>query len=261
MSKFRVILLFLPQLVFLSLPLRASADFDSLLQCTSNLIYNLKGDGLLLADLAELTQKKLSYSYGDGNAADTAQQCQIYEQQYSNLPSQPKSLYLAQIANLSTTYGIKNLFTGFASPTYGCYSIGGYLGTHWLAIGITGSLDLAVCRSTLGNRWLELRPSGEITLGPGVTVLAGGGNIGQDSDVSYTRFPLSLTPRASMDISAGFALRLASRGQLIPNTIGGGVDIGAKCAGSFGGQLNITALPLGTDYEYLKQRLAKVSHE
>ncbi|MCL6271427.1 hypothetical protein M3P05_16015 [Sansalvadorimonas sp. 2012CJ34-2] len=247
------LLLCLP--VILSLSCRnASAALDDLLQCSRDLIYQRKGGSELITLVADLINTSLNPSLSCTKGTPEAL-CRQLKNNYQGTPSQSIPFYLSQIDRTPATKDIKNLLTGFANPTYNCRSIGFYFGAQIVLVGGTGSFDLALCRSTLGNRWLELRPSGEVTIGPGFAA-GGGAMIGWDSQAKYTTSPFSITPRASLDLSNIAAIRIASRGQLIPNAIGIGAEMGAKYAVSGGLQFNITALPFGTDYTYLRTILS-----
>ena len=249
----RPFLLSLPFTLLTGLSLPVSADFNSLLGCASRIIYNYKGCVNEIQALASFVQMAaIGRDYNESGQAYSAQ-CQVLEKQLKSKPAANGTAYKVMLANIGLTEGIRNLFMGFASPTYSCHSIGGYGGVQ-LFVGIVGVFDLAKCKSTLGNTWLEMRPGFELGYAFGGD-LGVGGSLGWDRDVGYTPWPISLTPRASLDIGSIIGLRLSARGRLLPNTVSTGISAGGKIGGAAGMQMNLTLLPLGTDYEYLKTRL------
>ncbi|MTI12611.1 hypothetical protein [Sansalvadorimonas verongulae] len=240
----------------LLLPLPARADLNTLLSCASRIVYNHLGGVNEVKMLASYIERN---EMGQENCQDGqpfSSHCLILEQQLKSSPPSEAAAYKDMLGNIGLTRGVQNLFTGFAEPVYRCISVGGYGGLQ-LFVGVVGVLDLAKCKSTLGNSWLEIRPGLELGLAYGGD-LGIGGSLGWDREVRYTSWPFSLTPRTSLDIGSLIGIRLTSRGQLVPNTVSAGISAGGKIGVAMGGQVNITLLPLGTDYEYLKKRLGSV---
>ena len=247
--------------VSLCLSLPVAADFNTLLGCASRIVYNRQGSASDVKRLADLIDKASLGEQQDSEGRDLSGECLQMEKLLKSQPSNKTLDYQVVIANLGLKPGVRHLFNGFVKPTYSCSSIGGYLGVYLFG-GVTGVLDIAQCTSTLGSRWVELRPGVDMALVLGADIHAGG-SYGTDTDVNYSWWPISATWRVTAEMGALIGIRLINRGVqgIAPNVYGTGLSLGGKAGGSTGLQANITLFPLWPDYDHLKTRLAKLDEE
>ena len=237
----------------LCLSLPVAADFNALLGCTSRIVYNRQGSASDVKTLADLVEKASLGELENSEGRDLSGECLQMEKLLKSQSSHNALDYQIVIANLGLKPGVQHLFNGFVKPTYSCSSIGGYLGAYLFG-GITGVLDFAQCTSTLGSRWVELRPGLDMGLVFGADIHAGR-SYGTDTDVNYSWWPISATWRMTAEMGTIVGVRLINRGMqgIAPNVYGAGLSFGGKVGGSTGLQVNITLFPLWPDYEHLKK--------
>lgn len=247
--------------VSLCLSLPVAADFNALLGCASRIVYNQQGSAADVKMLAELIGQAALGEQQDSEGRELSGECLQMEKRLKSQPSNDSLDYQVMIANLGLQSGVQHLFKGFVKPAYSCSSVGGYLGAYLLG-GITGVLDVAKCTSTLGTRWVELRPGIDVGLAIGMDIHAGASK-GWDTDVAYSWWPVSATGRVTAEMGTIIGIRLTNGGAkgIAPNVYGTGLSIPGKGGGSVGLQANITLFPLWTDYDYLKKRLVQLDQE
>ena len=246
-------------LFFISLMVLADAfgTVNDIIKCSSDIIYNRQGGVGTLTNLSGLLESSINSETNSALVESNTTLCHLLAQSTQSFQTLPEVTYLSQIAALRVDDGIKNLFMGFAKPTYNCHSLGGHMGGSFVVFGINSSLDLAFCESSLGNSWIEFRPSGELEFGPGIGV-SGGFQAGWDNDLSYSSSPVSLSPKISFTLTSLIGVRAATRGFRGFNTAGLDYMVGTpKLAMGIGAQISILALPLGTNYDKLRMNILK----
>ena len=254
----RFFLLVFPFILGLSIQEKALASLDNLLECTSQIIYSRKGGYGVLQDLANMVEDVL-HTDDQFLINNHLSMCHLQEKTLKHASAASSPTYIAQISALTTSDSIKKMFLGFASPKTHCEVIGGHFGATFYMLGINTVFDLAFCESTLGNRWLELRPGGEVAFGPGLGINAGF-QAGWDSDQNYSNYNIGITPRVSFNIASLIGFQVASRGLKHVNTFGIDFALGGKVNIGIGGQMNFTAFPLGNNFSKITMGLVEHSH-
>ena len=205
------------------MPATASAGtgdnaINELIDCTANIVHSRKGEAHVLTGLASMLSDALRGNTSKVDMIHSVSQCHAFKQLSATSTPEDTNLYLAQIAELPVNKGIRKLFTGFVRPHHDCFQIGLNISSMY-GIGFETSVDAAFCRSTMGHRWLEVRPSAELLLGLGHNSSNGLG-YGWDTHVPTSDYAVSLTPVASIQGAFLLSGKLSSRGQIRPNTVG-----------------------------------------
>ncbi|CAM3496343.1 hypothetical protein [Parendozoicomonas haliclonae] len=246
----------LPLVACLGFQQSAQADFDSLLRCTSKIVHSRVGGFDTLQSLATIVETALRSENPDAHTPESSS-CWAIQKSLKGSSPASRVRYLHQISLLEASDTTKKLFSGFADPKSECSLFGTYAGADAWVLGLTGSVNLAGCHNTLGDVWLELRPGLEVTGGLGFGANCGI-TAGTLKNIEYSRSPVSLVPTTSM--SMGLLLGVRRQSIDTPNDFDfnqTGIDFnyGARVNVGLGVQLRMSVLPLGKDFNVIKNRL------
>ncbi|MTI12476.1 hypothetical protein [Sansalvadorimonas verongulae] len=143
---------------------------NQLLSCTMKLVQNRKGSEQELQQLAYMVQAAITEEVNESSVETYVHQCRNLKESLADAPKNPKKGYLEWIDALPNSKGTKKLLTGFVKPHHHCYTVGVRSGLSFLGYGVIGTstgLDMAMCHGSLGHKWFEVRPFGELTTGIG----------------------------------------------------------------------------------------------
>ncbi len=236
----------------------ASASIEELLRCSSKIIYARKGGFSTLQTLSSMFENTLKMNVSEHEIENYSTQCNILERTLRHNPSEARTLYLARISQLQSSPYIRRLFAGFAKPTYTCSSVTSNIGGTLYFMGFSSGIGFAYCESSMGNTWLEARPFSEITMGGGLDISVGM-LFGVDKDHSYSRSPVKILSRYSLNASGILGMQFVGHKFSDIDSFGVSVGYGGKASIGLGAELQITVIPLGTSYDSLLNSLMKAT--
>ena len=227
-----------------------ASDINKLLQCSSELLYNRYGTYDELTAIADSIQKTIECPDKIDDIEDYIDQCNGYINKYKKSASTTALTYKNLIDNLDISPAIKTVLLGFANPKYNCHKIGFYGSAALVSINWGTGVDFAYCTSTMGRRWVESRPFFEHG-GAAGGYLGAGVSYGWDNNLNYSPLPVHITMAPVLEVDGGSYIggKVKSSWHVIPNSFGAGIGIGAKASASAALQVNITTIPLSTNYK------------
>ncbi|MCL6268580.1 hypothetical protein M3P05_01255 [Sansalvadorimonas sp. 2012CJ34-2] len=229
---------------------QANGDIHDLMDCTKDILYNRAGGFEVLADLSNSLQYAIENPEDKEQIAQHTNQCRTYHKMFETAVAEEQIAYEESVNNLDTAPAIKKLFHEFINPTYSCSKVGAYWSLALVKLNWAAGAEIAYCSSTLGESWIELRPFADHGVGVGA-YLGGGMSYGWDDKVNYTSLPVSITPRASVEVEGAKLVggKVSSYRQLMPNNFGVGLGIGAKAVANIGAQVNVTVFSFKNNFE------------
>jgi hypothetical protein len=235
------------ELVHLSSSSSATHHLNAIIDCSYDIATKQKG-GKRGIEVASLILQKSRDNFDDTNKLYRLQEvCESYRHTLAK-DDLDVELYGRMISTFKVSQGVKNLLSGFHSPKTSCSSLGG-TGVFAILVSLQGSLDFGVCRATDGRRWLEVSSSGGVGVGGGVGVFGRYGS----SVKSYSAWPIAVVLKWYANLAFGPGVLTEAQGQLSPSHTG--IGFGAGGAIGVGLAFTFTALPLTSDYKYLRDRL------